>query len=120
MDVDAICRRTKAKVEHTNDTLFGVSWPLMQLAAKRMGNGGYIDLRGGHFFTFGDYTSGVRKGQILFVETRKRKVSSKVSSQRDQPTNHPSNPPNQPTSQKNKTCRAQLPRWGESTKAQAS
>jgi hypothetical protein len=40
----------------------------------------YIDLARSHFFTFGDWLSGVSarvRVRILFVETRKRKVSSK-------------------------------------------
>jgi hypothetical protein len=68
-------------------------------------------------FTAIGYTFGVRKGKvrILFVETRKRKVSSKVSSQRDkQPTTHQTNQP----VKKQKLRRAQGGSK-ESTKAQA-
>jgi hypothetical protein len=75
------------------------------LAAKRREMKDYIDLR--RPFLYLAFQSGGVRVRIPFVETRKRKVSSKVSSnENSQPTN-PSNPPNQPTSQKTKLRRAQ-------------
>jgi hypothetical protein len=70
------------------------------LAAKRGNEGLHRFGAEAISFTAIGYTFGVRKGKvrILFVETRKRKVSSKVSSQRDN-----NQPPIKPTNQsKNK------------------
>jgi hypothetical protein len=96
------------------------SWLQAHAIGGEDGNEGLHTFGASHFFT-GDWLHiGVRKGKvrILFVETRKRKVSSKVCRPRPA-NNHPSNPPNQPTSQKKKLLG---PRVGskESTKAQAS
>jgi hypothetical protein len=62
----------------------------------------YTHLRRGHFFTLAiGYTGVLVRVRILFVETRKRKVSSKVSSQQ-RPANPPINPQtNQPVKKQN-------------------
>jgi hypothetical protein len=89
--------------------VYALGYRLMQLAAKRMGNEGLHRFGGGHFFTFGDWLHSVSKVRvrILFVETRKRKVSSKVSSnETSQPTTHPTHQTNQPV-KKQKLRRAQ-------------
>jgi hypothetical protein len=105
MDVDAICRWTKAKAKSTDVLCLQCSW----LQAHAIG--GQEDGNEGHtfgaeaiscFWRLATHSVSARvEVRILFVETRKRKVSSKVSSN-EQPTNHlqPTKPTNQSKNKK--------------------
>jgi hypothetical protein len=94
----------------TDVTLFAMLLArLMQLAAKRMGNEGLhtFGAEAISFFFWRLLHIRCPQGSILFVETRKRKVSSKSVAQPTTNQPQPSNPPNQPTSQ-NKNPSAQV------------